>query len=260
MLSGSTGVGHHFIPGVRYTAFQRLIRDRQPDPNEHVRNRHSHCVRCADDLPPERHREMRRARNVRQAGALLPWTDVPLENFMDVTRAITVGHPRDVVYAFWRDFENLPRFMYHLEFVENLGSGRSHWVAKAPAGRSVEWDAEIVEDVPGERISWRTVNQDNDIAHSGSVSFVTAPGARGTEVHVRLRYDPPGGKIGAAIARLFGEEPGQQIADDLRRFKQVLETGEVVRSEASPDGAGQGIRRQKPAQPSEASSPSRASL
>ena len=147
---------------------------------------------------------------------------------MDVTRAITVGHPRDVVYAFWRDFENLPRFMYHLEFVENLGSGRSHWVAKAPAGRSVEWDAEIVEDVPGERISWRTVNQDNDIAHSGSVSFVTAPGARGTEVHVRLRYD--------------------------------LETGEVVRSEASPDGAGQGIRRQKPAQPSEASSPSRASL
>jgi uncharacterized membrane protein len=179
---------------------------------------------------------------------------------MDVTRAITVGHPRDAVYAFWRDFENLPRFMYHLQFVEDLGSGRSHWVARAPAGRTVEWDAEIVEDVPGERIAWRTIDQKDDITHSGSVSFRSAPGGRGTEVHVRLNYDPPGGKVGAMIAKLFGEEPGQQIADDLRRFKQVVETGEVVRSEASPEGAGQGIRRQEPAQPPDRESSSSASF
>jgi uncharacterized membrane protein len=172
---------------------------------------------------------------------------------MNVTRAITVRREPKEVYAFWRDFENLPRFMYHLEFVENLGTGRSHWVAKAPGGRSVEWDAEIVEDRPNERISWRTVGTDDDIRHTGSVAFRDAPGHRGTEVHVRLSYDPPGGKVGAMVAKLFGEEPGQQIADDLRRFKQVMETGEVVRSEASPEGVGQGIRRQEAAQPNDES-------
>jgi uncharacterized membrane protein len=160
---------------------------------------------------------------------------------MNVTRAITVRREPKEVYAFWRDFENL------------LGTGRSHWVAKAPGGRSVEWDAEIVEDRPNERISWRTVGTDDDIRHTGSVAFRDAPGHRGTEVHVRLSYDPPGGKVGAMVAKLFGEEPGQQIADDLRRFKQVMETGEVVRSEASPEGVGQGIRRQEAAQPNDES-------
>jgi uncharacterized membrane protein len=157
---------------------------------------------------------------------------------MDVTRAITVGRPREAVYAFWRDFKNLPRFMRYLEIVDDLGSGRSHWVAKAPVGRKVEWDAEIVEDVPGERIAWHTVGQRDDITHNGSVSFRSAPGGRGTEVHVRLSYDPPGGKIGAMLAKMFGEEPGQQIADDLRRFKQVLETGEGVRLEPGTGGVG----------------------
>lgn len=157
---------------------------------------------------------------------------------MDVTRAITVGRPREAVYAFWRDFKNLPRFMRYVEYVADLGSGRSHWVAKAPAGRKVEWDAEIVEDVPGEHIAWHTVGQQDDIAHNGSVSFRTAPGGRGTEVHVRLSYDPHGGKIGAMIAKMFGAEPGQQIADDLRRFKQVLEIGDVVRLEPGTGGVG----------------------
>jgi uncharacterized membrane protein len=168
---------------------------------------------------------------------------------MKVSKAITVGRPVSEVYAFWRDFENLPRFMYHLEFVEDLGSGRSHWVTKAPAGRSVEWDAEIVEDEPNRRIVWRTAGADDDVTHSGSVSFVPAPGNRGTEVHVELNYDPPGGKLGAMVAKLFGEEPNQQVANDLRRFKQVMEVGEVVRSEASPEGAGQGIMRQEANQP-----------
>lgn len=180
-------------------------------------------------------------------------TVIGLEVNVDVTRAITVGKEPEAVYAFWRDFENLPRFMYHLEFVEDLGTGRSHWVAKAPAGRSVEWDAEVIEDRPSERIAWRTVGTDDDIRHSGSVTFRRAPGFRGTEVHVRLSYDPPGGKVGVMLAKLFGEEPGQQIADDLRRFKQVIETGEVVRSEASPEGIGPGIKRQEAAQPNEES-------
>ena len=169
---------------------------------------------------------------------------------MDVSKAITVKHPQQQVYEFWRDFENLPRFMYHLEFVEDLGSGRSHWVAKAPAGRKVEWDAEIVEDRPGQLISWRSIG-DDDIKHSGAVTFAPAPGNRGTEVHVQMSYKPPGGKAGAMIAKIFGEEPGQQIADDLRRFKQVVETGEVVRSDASPEGTGPGIKRQEASQPRE---------
>jgi uncharacterized membrane protein len=170
---------------------------------------------------------------------------------MRVSKAITVRRPRSEVYAFWRDFENLPRFMYHLEFVENLGSGRSHWVARAPAGRTVEWDAEVVEDRPDEQISWRTVGDDTDVRHSGTVYFIPAPGDRGTEVHVRLDYDPPGGKAAQLVARLFGEEPAQQLNDDLRRFKQVMEVGEVVRSEASPEGTGQGIMRQHSNQPQE---------
>ncbi|HEX6314222.1 MAG TPA: SRPBCC family protein [Gemmatimonadaceae bacterium] len=171
---------------------------------------------------------------------------------MKVSRAITVRRPRSEVYAFWRDFENLPRFMYHLAYVENLGSGRSHWVARAPAGRSVEWDAEIIADRPDEEISWRTMGKDDDVRHTGSVYFVPAPGDRGTEVHVRLNYDAPGGKVGAMVARLFGEEPSQQVDDDLRRFKQVMEVGEVVRSEASPEGTGQGIMRQQANAPQEA--------
>lgn len=146
---------------------------------------------------------------------------------MEVTRAITVGRSPGEVYAFWRDFENLPLFMYHLQFVEDSGGGRSHWVAKGPAGRNVEWDAEIVEDLPAERIAWRTVGRDDDIEHSGSVSFIPAAGNRGTEVQVQLMYDPPGGKFGVTLARLFGEEPGQQIEDDLRRFKQMVELGDV---------------------------------
>jgi uncharacterized membrane protein len=174
---------------------------------------------------------------------------------MLVTKSITVGRPREEVYAFWHDFENLPRFMYHLEFVENTGGNRSHWVAKAPAGRKAEWDAEIVEDVPNELIAWRSVGDDDDVRNSGSVTFADAPGDRGTEVKVELEYDPPGGKLGATIARLFGEEPGQQIIDDLRRFKQVLELGEVVRSAGAPEGAGQGISRQEPAQPGRESAP-----
>ena len=149
---------------------------------------------------------------------------------MHVTKTITINRPIDEVYTFWRDFENLPRFMYHLEIVETTRSNRSHWVAKAPAGKSVEWDAEVTEDRPGELIAWRSVGNDNDVRNSGTVRFRKAPGGRGTEVHVDLDYDPPGGKAGGLVAKLFGEEPNIQIGDDLHRLKQVMETGEVLRS------------------------------
>lgn len=166
--------------------------------------------------------------SVRMTGA----SEVSGDERSRVRTAITINRPPEEVYRYWRDFENLPRFMFHLQSVRETGDGRSHWVARAPAGRTVEWDAEIVEDVPNERIAWRSVEGDN----SGVVSFRPAPGGRGTEVALDLEYAMTAGAVGAAVAKLFGEHPEQQVKDDLRRFKQVLETGEVVRSDASPDG------------------------
>jgi uncharacterized membrane protein len=171
-------------------------------------------------------------------------------NMNIVKKSVTVMIPRADVYAFWRDFENLPRFMTHLKSVITLSDGRSHWVINGPADNAIEWDAELVADRPGELISWRTLSDGEGIAsHSGSVRFADAPGDRGTEVHVELQYDIVGGGVAAALARLFGEEPGQKIADDLRRFKQVVETGEVVLSDGSLEGAGQGATKQRAAQP-----------
>lgn len=149
-----------------------------------------------------------------------------------IRRSITVGRPREEVYSFWHDFQNLPRFMKHLESVTDTGNGRTHWRAKAPAGSTVEWDAEITADQPNELIAWHSLGN-SDVSNSGMVRFTNAPGGRGTEVHVDLRYDPPGGPLGALFAKMFGEEPGGQIADDLRRFKQVMEIGEVVVSDAT---------------------------
>jgi uncharacterized membrane protein len=151
---------------------------------------------------------------------------------IQIKRGITIGRPRQEVYAFWRDFQNLPRFMKHVESITDLGNGRSHWKAKAPAGAAVEWDAEITADRPNELIAWRSMGN-SDVNNAGVVRFTDAPGGRGTEVHIDLRYDPPGGSLGALFAKIFGEEPSIQIADDLRRFKQVLEIGELVLSDAT---------------------------
>ena len=147
-------------------------------------------------------------------------------------RSVTINRPAEELYRFWRDFQNLPRFMGHLEAVRVMGDKRSHWVAKGPAGTTVEWDAEVTEDVPNELIAWRSL-ADADVENSGSVRFTTAPGGRGTVVRVELEYNPPGGALGASLARLFGEEPEQQIKGDLHRFKQMMEIGEVVYSDAS---------------------------
>jgi len=149
-------------------------------------------------------------------------------------RSITVVRPIQEVYAFWRDFTNLPRFMRHLESVTVTSDRRSHWKAKAPAGASVEWDAELTQDQPNELIAWRSL-EGSDVYNAGTVRFQPAPGGRGTEVRVDIEYDPPFGKLGSKVAMLWREEPGQQIQDDLRHFKQVMETGEIVVSDATKE-------------------------
>lgn len=156
-------------------------------------------------------------------------------------RSVTINKPADEVYRFWRDFTNFPRFMLHLLAVHETAPNRSHWVAKGPAGSRVEWDAEITENRPGELIAWRAVG--GDLQHSGVVRFQETRGGRGTVVRVELVYAPPGGMAARVFAMLFNESPDQQISDDLRRLKQVLETGEVVRSDGSPDGAGTILQR-----------------
>jgi len=143
-----------------------------------------------------------------------------------VEQAVAISRPREEVFQFWRNFENLPRFMDHLESVRVVDESRSHWVAKGPAGTKVEWDAEIHNEIPNELIAWRSL-PGSEVDNAGSVHF--SPVHNGsTEVRVILRYDPPAGKVGATVARLFGEEPSQQVAEDLRRFKQVIEAGEAA--------------------------------
>ena len=147
-----------------------------------------------------------------------------------VEKSTTINRSIEEVYAFWRDFQNFPKFMRHLESVEILGDKRSRWRAKAPAGMTVEWEAETLQDRENEWIAWRSL-PGSQVENSGSVRFQRAPGARGTEVRVQLDYQPPAGTLGRGIAWLFGEEPEQQVKDDLHRFKQLLETGEIPLSD-----------------------------
>jgi uncharacterized membrane protein len=164
----------------------------------------------------------------------------------DLTAATTVGCTPRQAYDLWRRLENLPSFMAHLDEVRATGDSTSHWRASAPFGQTVEWDAGVTDDVPGERIAWRSL-EGADIGNEGEVRFVPAPGDQGTEVHVAMRYTMPRGKLGQAVARYFGEDPHQALDDDLRRFKQVAETGEVVRSEGAPGG--KRARREFPQHP-----------
>jgi uncharacterized membrane protein len=152
-----------------------------------------------------------------------------------VAKSITINTPPETLYRFWRTLENFPRFMRHLEEVKTTGERTSHWVARAPAGTRVEWDAEIVEDEANARIAWRTL-PDSSVEHEGVVSFEAAPGGRGTIVRVSMSYVPPAGKLGVHFAKLFGEEPNLQIDGDLRRLKQLIETGEIATTEGQPSG------------------------
>ncbi len=139
---------------------------------------------------------------------------------------ITIDASPEVLYDFWRDCENLPRFMNHLESVQTFGNGRSHWKVRGPAGTHIEWDAEVVGDHKNELISWRSLEHAT-VPNAGSVRFSRAADGRGTVVKIALKYSPPAGAIGAAVARLFGEEPHVQIRDDLRRLKQSIESGKA---------------------------------
>jgi uncharacterized membrane protein len=163
---------------------------------------------------------------------------------IQVERVTTVSRPIEDVYRFWKNFENFPRFMRHLESVQVTGDRRSRWCATGPAGTRVEWDAETIRDDENEWIAWRSL-EGSDVQNSGSVRFTAAPGARGTEVRVQLQYSPPGGALGRSVAWLFGEEPDQQVHEDLHRFKQLLETGEIPLSE----GPGLWRAAQPPADP-----------
>jgi uncharacterized membrane protein len=160
---------------------------------------------------------------------------VPYELGIRVDKAVTIARPRQEVYQFWRSVSNLPRFMQNLVSVTVIGSNRSHWVARAPAGRTVEWDAVIHNERPGELLAWRSL-PGSDVDHAGSVWFKDAPGGRGTEVSVELQYNPPAGALGALFASLWGREPGQQIQEDLHRLKQLMEVGEVLLVEGQPAG------------------------
>ena len=156
-----------------------------------------------------------------------------------VDRSVTVNRLKEELYQMWRDFENLPHFMEHLESVQVLdrGSGRSHWVTKGPLDRRVEWDSEVIEERENELLVWKSL-PGSMVESMGRVEFMDAPGGRGTIVHVSMQYNPPAGSLGAAFAKLFGREPGHQIKEDLRHFKQIMETGEIASVDGQPSGRG----------------------
>lgn len=152
-----------------------------------------------------------------------------------VERAVTINRVVPELFRFWRQLENLPRFMKNVEAVLPIGGNRYHWVVRAPLGGSVAWDAEIVNERENELIAWRSL-AGSRIENAGAVKFESAPGGRGTEVKVTLAYRPPAGPLGAAIARMLGAEPGQQVHEDLGRFKQLMEAGEIPTTEGQPMG------------------------
>ena len=164
--------------------------------------------------------------------------NLPAPRTVKVARSVTVGRPREEVWRYVRDLQNFPRWASHVESVVASGDGRSHWTVRGPAGSRLEWDTEIEAEVEGERISWQTL-PGADVRNAGNLILKDAPGGRGTEVHLRMAYDAPGGALGAALARLFGEEPDSDARHDLRRLKQLLELGEATTNAMRPEDAGE---------------------
>ncbi|QLE44356.1 cyclase [Nostoc sp. C052] len=160
-----------------------------------------------------------------------------MNQHIKVEKTVTINKPAEELYRFWHNFENLPSFTKHIKDVKVYNDKQSHWITRAPLGKSVEWDANIVEDRENQLISWTSV-EGADITNSGSVRFKPALNDRGTEVKVVTEYNPPGGLVGDAIAKLFGESPEQQLGDDLHRFKMLMETGEIATTEGQPKGKG----------------------
>jgi uncharacterized membrane protein len=156
-----------------------------------------------------------------------------------IETSIAIDKSPEELYRFWRDFSNLPLFMKNLESVTELDERRSHWVAKGPAGARVEWDAEIYNEKENELISWRSL-EDADLTNAGSVRFQAGPQGHGTFVRITMNYNPPAGKVGASVAQLLGAEPTQLIKEDLRRLKQVMESGEIASIEGQTSGRAEG--------------------
>ena len=150
---------------------------------------------------------------------------------VQVCESLAINASPQQLYTFWRNAENLPQFMRHLESVQVTGERTSHWVARAPAGNCVEWDSEIVNEIPGQLIAWKTVGEP-DVAHAGSVHFTPVNG--GTEVKFVMDYEPPAGRLVAVAAKVMGESPDQKVRSDLKRLKMLFETGEVATSVFSP--------------------------
>jgi uncharacterized membrane protein len=167
---------------------------------------------------------------------------VPGNQGIKVVRAVTIRKPASELYAFWRDLPNLMQVIKHPVTITTTGPDESHWVVSAPGNRTVEWDAVIVNDHAGRLIAWRS-REGAAVANAGSVRFEAAPGDEGTEVTVALEYNPPGGKLGAAIAKLTRDSASSQIYDALRRFKALMEAGEIPTVEGQPVGGPQRPRK-----------------
>ena len=167
---------------------------------------------------------------------------VPGNQGIKVVRAITIRRPASDLYAFWRDVPNLMQVIKHRVEITSIAPDVSHWAVSAPGKRMVEWDAEIVNDKPARLIAWRT-REGAEVANAGSVRFEAAPGDEGTEVTVALEYNPPGGKLGAAIAKLTRDSASSQVYDALRRFKALMEAGEIPTIEGQPVGGPQRPRK-----------------
>ncbi len=153
-----------------------------------------------------------------------------------VHESVRLEKPIDEVYRFWRNLENLPKFTNYLDEVTDRGNGRSHWVAKGPAGTRVEWDAEIINEEENKLIGWQSL-PGGDVVTAGSVNFDTARNGRSTQVSVHFQYAPPAGRAGSLIATVFGREPSQTVREDLRRLKQLLEAGEFPHATAKNLGS-----------------------
>ncbi|MBX6316485.1 MAG: SRPBCC family protein [Isosphaeraceae bacterium] len=156
-----------------------------------------------------------------------------------IEEVVTIDRPPEEVYRFFRDYANLPRFMKEVESVTPAGDDgrRSHWIVRGPLGTKLEWDAEIHTEEPGRLFSWRSL-EGGDIDTAGSIHFDPAPGGRGTEVRINQKFDPPGGKLGLAVAKILGFDPRRQTRENLRRLKQLLEAGEIATTEGQPSGRG----------------------
>ncbi|HEX4263279.1 MAG TPA: SRPBCC family protein [Verrucomicrobiae bacterium] len=155
-----------------------------------------------------------------------------------IEKSLTINRSPEEIYSFWRQLENWPRFMQHIQSVNQTGDGISHWVMKTSHDRTFEWDARIIEDKPGQMISWQSL-EGADVDNAGSVWFTPATGGRGTVMKVVMKYSPPGGKLGSVVAKLMGDSPEKQLAQDLFRMKSLLETGEIPTIEGQPRGGKQ---------------------